>query len=262
MAANARDPRSRKARRDSMASPLPPCAARIDRPAVRCIFRRMNSAPALAILVHGLWMRGPALTVIKRRLEADGSLRALLFSYPTVVGAMSDHVRRLIDFAHAHAGEQLHFVGHSLGGLVILKATFSNRRPAAGARRADWFAVARLADGTAVGARAAGSHAAWRRARRRMRRLLAARMVGKARCRCDRRVARFWHGPGVRQSGRCARRHGDSRGNSSAGRQGPHRGGRVYTGMLRSAEVAAQTRYFLEHGNFSRQDRQDRQEEF
>src|SRR5688500_11817960 len=124
MAANARDPRSRKARRDSMASPLPPCVARIDRPAVRCIFRRMNSAPALAILVHGLWMRGPALTVLKRRLEADGSLRALLFSYPTVVGSMTDHVRRLIDFAHAHAhrSERLHFVGHSLGGRGILQA--------------------------------------------------------------------------------------------------------------------------------------------
>src|SRR5688572_6912653 len=82
----------------------------------------MNSAPALTILVHGLWMSGLQLTVIKRRLEADGSLRALSFSYPTVVGSMSDHVRRLIDCAHAQAGERLHFVGHSLGGLVILRA--------------------------------------------------------------------------------------------------------------------------------------------
>ena len=62
------------------------------------------------------------LTVIKRRLEADGSLRALSFSYPSLVGSMSDHVRRLIDFAQAHRSERLHFVGHSLGGLVILRA--------------------------------------------------------------------------------------------------------------------------------------------
>ncbi len=67
-------------------------------------------------------MSGLQLTVIKRRLEADGSLRTLSFSYPTIVGSMSDHVRRLIDFAHAHRSERLHFVGHSLGGLVILRA--------------------------------------------------------------------------------------------------------------------------------------------
>jgi hypothetical protein len=33
-----------------------------------------------------------------------------------------------------------------------------------------------------------------------------------------------------------------------------------HTGMLLSAQVAAQTKYFLENGEFSRQDRQDRQE--
>src|SRR5215212_7031159 len=80
------------------------------------------AAPALAILVHGLWMSGLQLTLIKRRLEADGALRALSFSYPTIVGSMSDHVRRLIDCARAHRSERLHFVGHSLGGLVILRA--------------------------------------------------------------------------------------------------------------------------------------------
>lgn len=82
----------------------------------------MNSDGALAILVHGLWMSGLQLTVIKRRLESDGSLRALQFSYPTLAGTMSDHVRRLIDCARAHGGKRLHFVGHSLGGLVILRA--------------------------------------------------------------------------------------------------------------------------------------------
>ena len=80
----------------------------------------MNSAPALVILVPGLWMSGLQLTMIRRRLEADGALRALFFTYPTIVGSMSDHVRRLLDWVHAHPSERLHFVGHSLGGLVIL----------------------------------------------------------------------------------------------------------------------------------------------
>lgn len=81
-----------------------------------------SKGPALAILVHGLWQSGLELFVIRRRLQADGSLRALFFSYPTVVGTMSNHVRRLIDCARAHKAEQLHFVGHSLGGLVVLRA--------------------------------------------------------------------------------------------------------------------------------------------
>jgi pimeloyl-ACP methyl ester carboxylesterase len=74
------------------------------------------------ILVHGLWQSGLELFVMRRRLQADGSLRAMFFSYPTIVGTMSNHVRRLIACARAHKAEQLHFVGHSLGGLVVLRA--------------------------------------------------------------------------------------------------------------------------------------------
>lgn len=35
---------------------------------------------------------------------------------------MNDHVRGLLDFARAQHVPELHFVGHSLGGLVILRA--------------------------------------------------------------------------------------------------------------------------------------------
>ena len=79
------------------------------------------SAP-LVILVHGLWMSGFELGVIKHRLESGARLRAVPFSYPSIHGAMSEHVRSLIDFARAQKVDELHFVGHSLGGLVILRA--------------------------------------------------------------------------------------------------------------------------------------------
>jgi len=74
------------------------------------------------VLVHGLWMSGFELGVLKHRLEADGRLRAVAFSYPSLSGPMSDHVRGLIDFARAQEASELHFVGHSLGGIVILRA--------------------------------------------------------------------------------------------------------------------------------------------
>lgn len=81
-----------------------------------------NDDRPLVLLVHGLWMSGFELGVLKHRLETEGRFRTMAFSYPSVTGSMSDHVRSLIDFAHAQKTAELHFVGHSLGGLVILKA--------------------------------------------------------------------------------------------------------------------------------------------
>jgi pimeloyl-ACP methyl ester carboxylesterase len=216
----------------------------------------MNSAPALAILVHGLWMRGPALTLIKRRLEADGSLRALLFSYPTIVGSMSDHVRRLIDFAHAHAhaSERLHFVGHSLGGLVILKAlSVTDDLPAGRA--------------VLLGSPLQGSRTVQRLVRVPLgRTLLGSALVEE----CVDCSPREWSGR--RDVGVIAGSMGFGMGRVF-GNLGAEHDGTVtveetrlpgakdhivvaasHTGMLLSAEVANQTRHFLEHGIFSRQD--------
>ena len=81
-----------------------------------------RTAEATVILVHGLWMSGFELGVLKHRLETDRRLRAIAFSYPSIAGSMSEHVRSLIEFAQAQKAAQLHFLGHSLGGLVILKA--------------------------------------------------------------------------------------------------------------------------------------------
>lgn len=82
----------------------------------------------LVILVHGLWMSGFELGIIRRRLEA-GQLRAATFSYPTLGGSMADHASSLLKFARAQRTQTLHFVGHSLGGLVILRALESDDLP-------------------------------------------------------------------------------------------------------------------------------------
>ena len=84
--------------------------------------KQPDRPPVTTVLVHGLWMSGFQLQVLRHRLEAGGQLRVLAFTYPTVSGSMSDHVRKLLDFAHAQDVAELHFVGHSLGGLVILRA--------------------------------------------------------------------------------------------------------------------------------------------
>ena len=73
------------------------------------------------ILVHGLWMTGIEMTLFKHRLETDHGFHCVMFSYPSVTGRMIDHVAKLRELAQSQTCERLHFVGHSLGGVVCYK---------------------------------------------------------------------------------------------------------------------------------------------
>lgn len=73
------------------------------------------------IIVHGLWMTGIELGVLQHRLRAEYGFEASIFSYPTITGTMAEHVASLRSYAQAQKCERLHFVGHSLGGIVALK---------------------------------------------------------------------------------------------------------------------------------------------
>ena len=74
------------------------------------------------ILVHGLWMSGLELSALRHRLNSEFGFEALSYSYRSITGTMADHVRGLRELAQAHGGAgQLHFVGHSLGGIVIFE---------------------------------------------------------------------------------------------------------------------------------------------
>jgi len=73
------------------------------------------------ILVHGLWMTGIELSLLKHRLETDHGYNCVLFSYASVTGHMLDHVAKLRELAIAQRCDKLHFIGHSLGGVVSYK---------------------------------------------------------------------------------------------------------------------------------------------
>lgn len=73
------------------------------------------------IIVHGLWMTGLELGVLQHRLRADHGFEGSIFSYSSITGTMAEHVASLRTFALAQPCERLHFVGHSLGGIVALK---------------------------------------------------------------------------------------------------------------------------------------------
>jgi triacylglycerol esterase/lipase EstA (alpha/beta hydrolase family) len=79
-----------------------------------------STEPEPVVLVHGLWYGPVSLTMMARRLEARG-FRTHRFSYPTLRNSLAANARALFDFARGLEAETLHFVGHSLGGLVILR---------------------------------------------------------------------------------------------------------------------------------------------
>lgn len=72
------------------------------------------------VLVHGLWYGPVSLALMARRLDGRG-FRTHRFSYPTLAQSLAANARALFDFARSLEVETLHFVGHSLGGLVILR---------------------------------------------------------------------------------------------------------------------------------------------
>jgi pimeloyl-ACP methyl ester carboxylesterase len=72
------------------------------------------------VLVHGLWTHGLVMTVLDRRIVRSG-YEASRFSYPSVRLTLTDNADRLADHCGGLPFGKLHFLGHSLGGLVILR---------------------------------------------------------------------------------------------------------------------------------------------
>ena len=70
------------------------------------------------VLVNGLWLADPALWLLARRLRRAG-FRVYSFSYPSVRQDLRANAARLHDFLAHVPGEVVHFVGYSLGGLII-----------------------------------------------------------------------------------------------------------------------------------------------
>jgi pimeloyl-ACP methyl ester carboxylesterase len=84
--------------------------------------------PETVVLVHGLWVHGIAMELMRRRISRHG-YRALAYSYPST---LAENVERLVRFCRGIAAPRLHFVGHSLGGLIVLRLLEREHRLAPG----------------------------------------------------------------------------------------------------------------------------------
>lgn len=102
------------------------------------------------VLVHGLWVHGLLMTVMRRHIERDGR-HVCNYSYPTMRLTLSANAARLLRYCRALDAPRLHFIGHSMGGLVILRMLENaagldvGRIVLAGTPFADSYAARRLA---------------------------------------------------------------------------------------------------------------------
>ena len=75
----------------------------------------------VVVYVHGLWQRGGESLLLRRRLAQSLQADAQAFSYPSVRADAAANARALAAYLCAIRADTLHLVGHSLGGLMILK---------------------------------------------------------------------------------------------------------------------------------------------
>ena len=82
------------------------------------------------VLVHGIWMPGLEMALLEKRLRNCG-FTPYLFSYPTIRCDLACNAVRLQQFVEKIDAPVVHFVAHSLGGLLIrqLFHDFPQQRP-------------------------------------------------------------------------------------------------------------------------------------
>lgn len=84
------------------------------------------------VLVHGLWMPGVVMAPLGARLARAG-YRCHLFHYASHRRPLEANAEHLLGFVRRRVdGRPAHYVGHSLGGLVVLGALAADARLAVG----------------------------------------------------------------------------------------------------------------------------------
>jgi pimeloyl-ACP methyl ester carboxylesterase len=71
--------------------------------------------------VHGLWMPGEESLILRRRLASGFDLTLQSFRYSAASSSMGEITEHLDSFVRDLKAPAVHFLGHSLGGLVIYR---------------------------------------------------------------------------------------------------------------------------------------------
>ncbi|HZW60415.1 MAG TPA: alpha/beta fold hydrolase [Woeseiaceae bacterium] len=77
--------------------------------------------PRRIVFVHGIWVPAMQLRVLAKRMLAEHGFDGLLFDYASVRGSLDDNAALLAEFIAQQDPPGVHVVGHSLGGIVALR---------------------------------------------------------------------------------------------------------------------------------------------
>ncbi|MBC8318290.1 MAG: alpha/beta hydrolase [Desulfobulbaceae bacterium] len=80
----------------------------------------------MVVLIHGLWMTGLEMALLEKRLQKDG-FRTCRFSYRSMKDDLDKSAGELFQFVEALGESTVHFVCHSLGGIVLNRMLASHR---------------------------------------------------------------------------------------------------------------------------------------
>ena len=85
---------------------------------------------SVVVLVHGLWMNGTDMSLLNKRIQEAG-FTTKIFSYTSIASSPAENAQQLQAFIQDIDCDEIHFVCHSLGGLVVrhLFHSFPNQRP-------------------------------------------------------------------------------------------------------------------------------------
>ncbi len=78
----------------------------------------MNKSEVV-VLIHGIWMTGFELSLLRYRLHRSG-YRTYLFHYPSLRCTPAQNAARLNQYLKKIDAERVHLLAHSLGGIVLM----------------------------------------------------------------------------------------------------------------------------------------------
>ena len=76
---------------------------------------------AHVVYVHGLWLPGEESLLLRHRLSQEFSLTLHSLRYSAVLSGMDAITARLHEVVRGLAAAEVHFIGHSLGGLILYR---------------------------------------------------------------------------------------------------------------------------------------------
>ena len=76
---------------------------------------------AAVVCIHGVWMPRHVMSLVGRRLRNDHHYRVYKFGYASMRDTLDQNAISLADYIARKRFDKVHLVGHSLGGVVVIR---------------------------------------------------------------------------------------------------------------------------------------------